>query len=78
MNAQALKHPRTQWEIEAAMWRAVEYSRKSGVGFARADSASGNLIAFVKHDRQAIPAFLFSRNGQDITAQVLAVLRGEK
>lgn len=78
MNAQALKHPRTQWEIEAAMWRAIRYSGEYGVGFARADSASGNLIAIIAHNRNAIPAFSFHRSGQDITAQVLAVLRGEK
>lgn len=78
MNAQALKHPRTAWEIEAAMWQAVEVSDLSGFGCSLALSAAGKVIAVVKHDRNAIPAFSFSRNGQDITAQVLAVLRGEK
>lgn len=78
MNAQALKHPRTAWEIEAAMWRATEYSREYGLGAARAVSARGETIAYVTHDRNAIPAFSFHRKGQNITAQVLAVLRGEK
>jgi len=78
MNAQALKHPRTQWEIEASMWLAVQASEVDGYGICLALSASGKVIALVRHDRLAIPAFSFSRNGQDITAQVLAVLRGEK
>lgn len=78
MNCQALKHPRTSWEIEAAMWRATEYSRESGLGGARAVSARGETIAYVTHERNAIPAFSFHRKGQNITAQVLAVLRGEK
>lgn len=80
MNAQSLKHPRTQWEIEAAMWRAIENSRKSPArfGVAAAFSATGSVMLGVFHDRHAIPAFSFHRNGQDITAQVLAVLRGKK
>lgn len=81
MNAQALKHPRTEWEIEAAMWRAIEYSNKlaNAFGSAFVKSAKGEVFMTVCHDREAIPAFSFYRNnGQNITAQVLAVLRGEK
>lgn len=81
MNCQALKHPRTQWSLEAAMWRAIEYSNKSdnALGSAFVESAKGEVFMTVCHDREAIPAFSFyCNNGQNITAQVLAVLRGEK
>ena len=81
MNAQALKHPRTLWSLEAAMWRAIEYSRKANNGFGSAfvKSATGKVLLTACHDRSAVPAFSFYlNNGQDITAQVLAVLRGEK
>lgn len=35
INANALRHPKTQWEIEAALWRAIHY------GAAIACNASG-------------------------------------
>lgn len=69
INANALRHPRTQWEIEAAMWRAIEY------GSAIAISASGREIVSVIHDRDQVPAFSFWRNCQDVTAEFLKALR---
>lgn len=69
INANALRHPRTQWEIEAALWRAIDY------GAAIAVSASGREIVSVIHDRQSVPAFSFWRAGQDVTAEFLPVLR---
>lgn len=69
INTNALRHPRTQWEIEAAMWRAIEY------GAAIAVSALNREIVSVIHDREQVPAFSFWRDGQDVTAEFLAVLR---
>lgn len=69
LNANALRHPRCQWEIEAALWRAIDY------GAAIAASASGREIVSVIHDRKSVPAFSFWRAGQDVTAEFLKVLR---
>lgn len=69
INANALRHPRTQWEIEAALWRAIEY------GAAIAVSASNREIVSVIHDRNQVPAFSFWRAGQDVTAEFLKALR---
>lgn len=71
LNAAALRHPRTQWEIEAAMWRAI------GSHHATAESATGAEILTVFHIRGAIPAFRFTRDGQDVTASVLPILRAQ-
>lgn len=68
-NANALRHPRCQWEIESALWRAIDY------GAAIAVSASGREIVSITHDRQSLPAFRFWRAGQDVTAEFLKVLR---
>lgn len=79
LNRTSLSHPRTQWSIEAAMWRAIEHSSQSigGHGLARACSASGKQIVSVWHDRNEVPAFSFYRNGQDVTAAVVAALRAQ-
>ena len=62
-NANALRHPKTQWEIEAALWRATEY------GAAIACTVAGHEIVSIIHDRLAIPAFSFWRDGQDVSDQ---------
>jgi hypothetical protein len=72
LNAAALRHPRTQWEIEAAMWRAVEY------GGAVARNANGGLIVWIVHRRREVPAFSFYRDGQNVTAKVLPILRAQQ
>lgn len=80
MNTHALKHPRTLWSIEAACWRAIEESRNDchGIGIGVAESAQGREIVTARHDRYAIPGFTFWRGAVDVTADVLAVLRGQK
>lgn len=54
------------------MWRAIDY------GAAIAMSATNTEIVSVIHDRNQIPAFSFWRDGQDVTAEFLKVLRGVK
>jgi hypothetical protein len=71
LNAAALRHPRTQWEIEVAMWRAIE----NGAAFAR--NSNGGEILAIYHDTKRIPAFRFHRDGQDVTAKVLPILRAQ-
>lgn len=69
LNAAALRHPRTQWEIESAMWRAIEN------GAAIACNAQGGEIVTIIHDRKAIPAFSFYRDQINVTPRVLHILR---
>lgn len=69
INANALRNPRTQWEIEAAMWRALEH------GAAIAVSAKGSEILSVIHDRRQVPAFSFYRGTKNVTEQALKALR---
>lgn len=76
MNANALKHPRTQWEIEAAMLRAIEESRTFGRSVQKAESAGGKVLAYIKHDRYAVPAFSFyTQAGEDVSEQMRELLR---
>lgn len=70
LNAAALRH-RTQWEIEAAMWRAIEN------GAAIACDAQGGEIVTIIHDRKAIPAFSFYRDQINVTPRVLHILRAQ-
>ena len=69
INANSIRHPRTSWEIEACLWRAIEY------GAATASNAAGGEIVTVIHDRTAIPAFSFFRGCQDVTEQFRNALR---
>ena len=69
INANALRHPRTQATIERAMRNAVRY------GAAIALSAKGREIVSIIYDRTAIPAFSFWSDTQDVTADMLHVLR---
>lgn len=69
LNANSLRHPRTQWEIEAALWRAIDY------GASIACTAAGHEIVSVIHDRTAFPAFSFWRDGQDVSDEFRKVLR---
>ena len=77
LNTSNLGHPRTAWSVEAAMWRAVEESRKCvfGKGITEVNSASGKLLFSVIHDRHDTPGFSFWRKGVDVTAQVIKALR---
>ena len=68
-NANALRHPKTQWEIESAMWRAIDY------GAAIACTVAGHEIVSIIYDRTAIPAFSFWQAGQDVSGQFRKVLR---
>jgi hypothetical protein len=80
INAAALRHPRTQWEIEAALWRATQDSanQSHGIGYAEACAASGRVIVSVRHDRYAVPALSFWSELADVTDKVLPVLRAQK
>jgi hypothetical protein len=69
INANAWKHPRTEWEILAACWRATEY------GAAIACTAAGKEIVSIVHDRSQVPAFSFWRGCEDVTGEFLKVLR---
>jgi hypothetical protein len=71
INPTALRHPRTQWEIESAMWRATEY------GAAIACTAAGKEIVSIVHDRSQVPAFSFWRGCEDVTGEFLKVLRAQ-
>jgi hypothetical protein len=70
LNAAALRHPKTQWEIEACLHRATEY------GADIAMTATGREIVTAIHDRDSVPAFSFWRNGHDNTGEFLKVIRG--
>lgn len=72
MNANALKHPRTEWEILAACWRAIDQ------GHATACNAAGGEIVSIGYDRTKVPAFSFWRGGMDVSAEFLKVLRAWK
>lgn len=69
INATALRHPRTQWEIEACLWRAIKY------GAATASNAAGGEIVTIVHDRTAVPAISFWRGCQDVTEEFRKALR---
>lgn len=69
INQNALRHPRTAWSIEAALWRATEY------GASIACNAQGGEIISIIHDRTSVPAFSFWRGCQDVTADFLKALR---
>jgi hypothetical protein len=71
INAAAMRHPRVQWEIEAACWRAIE------CGSAIAMSSAGKEIVTVIHDRAQVPALSFWKGCQDVSEQVRAILRGQ-
>lgn len=80
LNTSNLSHPRTQWNIEAALWQAAERSRANGIGIAPVKSASGQTLFTVMHDRQDVPAFSFwKREGRgipsNITPQIIKALR---
>ena len=79
IHATALTHPRTQWELESSLWRAIEDSASAshGIGYAEAKAASGRALLSVRHDRYAVPAFSFWRDNVDVTAQILPVLRAQ-
>ncbi len=79
LNTSNLSHPRMQWEIQAAMWRAKDESLLSdeSTGGAYACNAAGKPVVYVFHDRTAVPAFAFYIEPycHNITTQVLKVLR---
>jgi hypothetical protein len=68
-NANALRHPKTQWELEAAMHRAIDH------GAAIACTVAGHEIVSIIHDRKAVPAFSFWQDGQDVSDEFRKVLR---
>lgn len=72
LNANALRHPRTQWSIEAACWRAIDQ------GHATACNAAGGEIVTVVHDREDIPTLSFWRNGMDVSGEFREVLRASQ
>ena len=72
INQTALRHPRTQWEIESALWRAIDQ------GQATACNAAGGEIVTVAHDREDIPALSFWRNGMDVSGEFREVLRASQ
>lgn len=63
INPNALRHPRTQWTIEAALWRAVDK------GVATACNAAGGEIVTVVHNPSHTPAFSFYRDYSDVSEQ---------
>ena len=71
INANALRHPRTQWEIESALWRALEH------GHAAACNAAGREIVSIWHDRDRVPAFSFWCAGKDVSGEFRKVLRAQ-
>lgn len=75
LNTSILSHPRMQWELQAAMMRAVERSQERGIGIATAKTASGGHFVGVMHDRRAVPGLSFWRGGKDITPQITKALR---
>lgn len=79
LNTSNLSHPRIQWSIEAAMWRAIELSRNCPFGHAGAtvECANGKALLTVVHGRGVVGAFRFFSEpyGHDVTQQVLKSLR---
>ena len=72
LNAIALRHPRTQWEIESALWRAIDQ------GHATACNAAGGEIVSIGYDRAQVPAFSFWRGGMGVSGEFRGVLRASK
>lgn len=72
INQTALRHPRTSWEIESALWRAVD------TGHATACNAAGGEIVSIWHDRTHVPAFSFWRGGIDVSGEFRKVLRASQ
>ena len=72
INPAALRHPRTQWSIEAACWRAIDQ------GHATACNAAGGEIVSIWHDRARTPALSFWRNGMDVSAEFRGLLRSSQ
>jgi hypothetical protein len=69
INATALRHPSTQWNIEAAMHRALE------TGHETVHNRAGGEIVTIEYNRGSVGAFTFSRNDRDVTGEFLKVLR---
>lgn len=69
INPTALRHPRTEWEILAACWRAIDQ------GHATACNAAGGEIVSIGYDRTQVPAFSFWRNGMDVSGEFRGLLR---
>lgn len=78
LNTNSMKHPRVQWAIEAAMWRAVEYSRFTTAGIAEAIGAGGGEVVTVIHARRHVPAFSFWKDGNNVTDQFTQFLRAQQ
>lgn len=76
LNESSLRHPRTQWAIEAAMWRAVEH--KACIGRAEVMSASGKSLVTVIHQRGLVGAFRFYIGDNNVTDQMLDFLRSNR
>lgn len=72
INQNHLRHPRTQWEIESALWRAIDQ------GHATACNAAGGEIVSVGYDRTQVPALSFWRNGMDVSGEFRKVLRASQ
>lgn len=76
LNQHSLMHPRTLWEIEAAMWRAAVDSKNGGHSMHFAYRADGEMSVCVSHCRFAFPRFLFrDKRFNDITPIVLKAIR---
>lgn len=73
----SLRHPRVQWEIEAAMWRAVEDGHDGyGLGLAFISMAGNPFAIMVTYVRGRAGAFRFALMGHgDVTETVLSALR---
>lgn len=76
LNESSLRHPRTLWSIEAAMWRAIEH--KACIGRAEVCSASGKNLVTVIHQRGTVGAFRFYIGEENVTGQMLSFLRSNR
>ena len=69
INQTALRHPSTQWNIEAAHWRALETGRET------VQNRAGGEIVTIQYTGGAVGAFSYWRAGQDVSGEFLKVLR---
>lgn len=84
INANALRHPKIQWELEAACWKAIEQSRITNckLGWALVKNSKGETICHVRHsrnmkdDRKSLS--FFSKDNRDITEIIIKALRNNK
>lgn len=79
LSAGSLKHPRMQWNIEAAIRNAVYRSLYNengrGYGWAFVRNSKDKVFMMVTHSRKILGGLTFYKDGEDVTDIVVKALR---